>query len=173
MSLARGPASTSALLRALVLGAALLVVPAQAPAAASGAPAACEPDVVRLRGDWGQAQFTVELADDPEERSQGLMHRPKMARGAGMLFVYPRPQRVAFWMRNTLIPLDMIFADATGRVRRVHHRARPLDETMIPGGRDIQYVLEINGGLAARMGIKAGSVLQHPAIGAEAVWPCP
>ena len=132
----------------------------------------CDDGRVDLRGDWGQARFSVEVADTLQERSMGLMHRESMARSAGMLFVYQRPQAVSFWMRNTLIPLDMIFMDATGTVRRVHENAIPLDETGIPGGPDIQYVLEINGGLAGRMGIDEGSELRHPAIGPEAAWSC-
>ncbi len=125
-----------------------------------------------LRGDWGQTRFTVEVADEPSERSRGLMHRPSMATSAGMLFVYDRPQFVSFWMRNTLIPLDMIFLDEAGRVKRIHENAVPLDETGIEGGEGIQYVLEINGGLAARLGITTGSELRHPAIGPEPAWPC-
>ena len=135
--------------------------------------AGCQIDQVDLRGPWGQARFNVEIADTLNERNQGLMNRPEMARNSGMLFVYDRPQPVAFWMRNTLIPLDMIFLDRTGTVQKVHANAVPLDETGIPGGDDIQYVLEINGGLAALYGIEAGSQLRHPAIPANtAVWPC-
>ena len=137
------------------------------------ATAECSDDRVALRGEWGQAGFTVEVADDVAERSQGLMNRPTMPKNAGMLFVYDRPQTVAFWMENTLIPLDMIFADETGTVRRVHENAIPLDRTSIPGGRDIQYVLEINGGLSSIFGIAEGSQLQHPAISQNiAAWPC-
>ena len=95
---------------------------------------ACREDTVLLRGDWGNARFTVEIADDPQERGRGLMHRTSMPISAGMLFIYKRPQRLSFWMRNTLIPLDMIFLDATGVVRHIHHRAVPLDETAIVGG---------------------------------------
>ncbi len=134
--------------------------------------AECSVDRVDLKGDWGQARFSVELADDAGERSQGLMHRETMARSAGMLFAYETPQYVSFWMRNTLIPLDMVFMDATGVVRRVHENAIPLDETAIEGGEDIQYVLEINGGLAGRLGISPGSMLRHPVIGDGAAWPC-
>ena len=95
-----------------------------------------------------------------------------MSRSAGMLFVYDRPQRVAFWMRNTLIPLDMIFLDETGTVVRVHENAIPLDETAIPGGDNIQYVLEINAGLSALFGIEEGTELRHPSIGENAAWSC-
>ena len=134
--------------------------------------ASCSDDRVDLRGDWGQARFTVEVADDVDERSRGLMFRERLAFSAGMLFAYDRPQRVSFWMRNTLIPLDMIFMDAEGRVTRIHENAVPLDETDIPGGDAVQFVLEINGGLATRLGIEVGSELRHPIIGAEAAWPC-
>lgn len=141
-------------------------------ALAGPAVAACDAGHVDLRGDWGTARFSVEVADDPKERSQGLMFRESMASGAGMLFVYERPQPAVFWMRNTLIPLDMIFLDEAGRVTRIHENARPLDETGIEGGEAVQYVLEINGGLARRLGIVEGSELRHPAIGEGAAWPC-
>ena len=135
--------------------------------------APCREDAVMLRGDGGQARFRVELADEEVERAQGLMNRDTLASGAGMLFVYPEPQRVAFWMKNTRIPLDMIFVDAGGTVRRVHHQAVPHDETPIFGGDGIQSVLEINGGLARQIGIAKGWQLRHPAIDQErAVWPC-
>jgi uncharacterized membrane protein (UPF0127 family) len=75
-------------------------------------------------------------------------------------------------MKNTLIPLDMIFADVTGRVTRVHSNATPGDTTPIDGGDDVAFVLEINGGLAARLGIGPGAELRHPAVGAAAAWPC-
>lgn len=137
------------------------------------AQAACAPDLVSLQGPWGQAQFTIELADDDAERGRGLMFRESLPQRAGMLFIYDRPQPVSFWMRNTLIPLDMIFADETGLVRRVHSNAIPLDETPIFGGNRILAVLEINGGLAQQFGIAAGTLLQHPAFDqTTAAWPC-
>jgi hypothetical protein len=132
----------------------------------------CREDAVWLRGDWGEARFSVEVADDPEERAQGLMFRESLPESAGMLFVYERPQPVAFWMENTLIPLDMIFLDVTGTVHRVHSNAIPGDRTPIPGGREIFAVLEINGGLAEEMGIAPGTEMRHPAFGEAAAWPC-
>jgi hypothetical protein len=143
---------------------------AAAPAAALET---CDAGVVHLRGDWGLARFAVEVADDPAEQAQGLMHRESLASGAGMLFLYESPRPVSFWMRNTLIPLDMIFLDETGAVLRVHPEAVPLDETPIDGGPGVQAVLEINGGLAARLGIAPGTVLRHPGLPQEAAaWPC-
>ncbi|NNE52078.1 MAG: DUF192 domain-containing protein [Sulfitobacter sp.] len=133
----------------------------------------CREDTIHLRGDWGTARFSVEIADDPAEQARGLMFREEMSAGAGMLFVYDRPQRASFWMRNTLIPLDMIFVDETGVVQRIHQNAIPLDETPINGGEAVLAVLEINGGMAARLGIAVGSEMRHPAFDPEAAaWPC-
>lgn len=152
----------------LIAGVFALLVPGTAAAAA-----ACSPESIAIRGPSGEQRFTVEVADDGAERAQGLMFRESMPMAAGMLFVYEQPQRVAFWMKNTLIPLDMVFADATGRVTKVHSGAVPGDTTPIEGGEGIQFVLEINGGLAKRMGIAEGAELRHPAIPqATAVWPC-
>lgn len=133
----------------------------------------CREDVLYLRGDWGSARFTVDVADTPELRSRGLMFVEKMPTMTGMLFAYERAQTVSFWMKNTLIPLDMIFADDAGVVQRVHENAIPGDLTSIPGGTGIQFVLEINGGMADRLGIDAGTQMRHPAIpGETAAWAC-
>ena len=141
---------------------------------AGPAAAACRGDRVELRGDWGSARFRVEVVDDPEERARGLMFREEMSASAGMLFVYPEPQgRIGFWMRNTLIPLDIIFMDPTGTVRGIQKMAKPLDETTLPGPNGSQYVLEINGGLSDSFGIAPGTELRHPVIDqSEAAWPC-
>lgn len=140
--------------------------------AALRAETACDPGRVDLRMGAGQARFQVEVADDAAERAQGLMFREAMASGAGMLFVYDRPQRPAFWMQNTRIGLDMIFANAEGVVTRVHEGAIPGDVTPIDGGEGVQFVLEINAGLARALGIAPGAEMRHPAIRA-ARWACP
>lgn len=141
--------------------------------AAGAALAACAPDRVDIRGAFGTATFTVELADEPAERAQGLMFREKMSTSAGMLFIYDRPQRATFWMRNTLIGLDMIFVDPQGVVTNIHENAIPLDETTIDGGDGVLAVLEINAGLVSRFGIRVGDELRHPAFDqAQAIWPC-
>ena len=140
---------------------------------ASAAIADCRPDRVSVRGDWGQTLFFVELATTPQERAQGLMFRQEMPRSHGMLFLFDPPQSVSFWMKNTLIPLDMIFVDRQGVVQRVHSNAIPGDLTGIPGGDNIYAVLEINGGLSRTFGLDAGSQMQHPAFaGGPATWPC-
>ncbi len=136
--------------------------------------ALCREDRVELRGDWGTARFRVEIADDRRERAQGLMHVEEMARLAGMLFIYDRPQMVSFWMENTLIPLDLIFLDQTGLVLNVHSNAIPMDRTPIPGGsREVVYVLEVNGGVAEDFGIIEGSQMRHSSIEQDAaLWLC-
>lgn len=134
--------------------------------------AACRDDAVLLRGDWGQARFNVELVDTDASRALGLMHRQELPRSSGMLFVYDTPRAMAFWMRNTLIPLDMLFIDYTGVVTRIHENAIPHDETPIPGGIGLA-VLEINGGMARALGITVGSQLRHPSFDQNsAAWPC-
>jgi uncharacterized membrane protein (UPF0127 family) len=137
------------------------------------ADAACAAGRLDLRWDGGRESLAVEVADDGAERAKGLMFRQKLDTAAGMLFVYESPRRAQFWMKNTLIPLDMIFADATGTVTRVHANAIPGDLTPIDGGDGVRFVLEINAGLAGKLGIAPGAVLRHPAIPtATAVWPC-
>lgn len=142
---------------------------------ASGAveAAGCAPGVLELRDADSVLRFEVEVADTEPERAQGLMNRESLPRFGGMLFVYPEAGPVAFWMRNTLIPLDMLFFDEAGRLARVHENAKPLDETPIIGGDAIRYVLEINGGMTKTLGIDEGAELQSPAIDqATAAWPC-
>ncbi|WFE73263.1 DUF192 domain-containing protein [Halomonas sp. M1] len=142
---------------------------------AAGGPlqAACSAERVDLRGDWGQARFSIEVADTEALRAKGLMNREHLPRSAGMLFIFEAPTSPSFWMRNTLIPLDMIFVDPTGAVTHVHHNAIPHDTTPIPGGDNVLMVLEINGGLARSMGIDVGSELRHPRLDdAIALWPC-
>ncbi|MEM1374259.1 MAG: DUF192 domain-containing protein [Pseudomonadota bacterium] len=141
--------------------------------AGPSAVSACSSDTVTVFAGATKARFSVAVADTPEERNRGLMFVEEMSPGSGMLFVYESPRFASFWMRNTLIPLDMLFAGPDGTVERIHANAVPLDETPIPGGENIQFVLEINGGLAARLGISEGAVLQHPAIPQEsAARPC-
>lgn len=148
---------------------------ALAAALAAGAAAAsdCSVDVADLRAGATEVRFRIEVADDEAERNQGLMFREAMPRFEGMLFVYEREQPVSFWMKNTLIPLDMLFFDATGRLTHVHENAVPGDLTPIPSEGPAQFVLEINGGAARALGIGPGAELRHPAVApATATWSC-
>lgn len=135
--------------------------------------AECATDRVKLRGPDGQASFTVEIADTPAERSRGLMYRESLDQGAGMLFLYPEPRAVSFWMKNTAVPLDIMFIDAQGYVQKIAYRAHPFDETPLPGGDGIQYVLEVNAGRAAALGIAPGWEVSNPLLDQSKVdWRC-
>ena len=109
-------------------------------------------------------RFDIEVAESAEQHARGLMFRESMPIDAGMLFVYPDERPVAMWMRNTLIPLDMVFIAGDGRIVRVHERATPLSTATIPSGHPVRAVLELNGGTAARFGIRAGDRVVHPAF---------
>ncbi len=149
--------------RHLLAGLLALCCLSQPAGAQTAAP--CDPGRVSITGGFGEARFNVDVVDDEASRAQGLMHVPSLPLSRGMLFVYDRPQRMSFWMRNTLIELDMLFVDSAGVIRHIHHRAQPLDETPIsPGEMELTGVLEINGGLARRLGIAVGDVLRHPAF---------
>ncbi len=138
----------------------------------SSALADCAVDRLDIRGDFGTARFSVEVADDPLERSEGLMFRESLPTSAGMLFVYEEPVRAAFWMKNTPLPLDLIFMDPSGTVTRIHENAVPFDLTTIDGGEGVQFVLEINGGLSARLGLSEGDEVRHPSIEEDPAWAC-
>ena len=134
---------------------------------------ACSENTIELRQNGVQAQFDIELAITPAEQAQGLMFRESMPQFSGMLFINERPRRVSFWMKNTLIPLDMLFIDETGVVQTLKHSATPLDTTSIPGGDNIQYILEINGGLARLLGLSEGTEVRYIGFDQEnAIWPC-
>ncbi len=109
----------------------------------------------------GVARLTVEIADTDKTREIGLMCRTRLAPDRGMLFDFKRPQEVAFWMRNTLIPLDMVFIDANGRVVSIASNAAPLDETPIASAGAILAVLEIAGGRAATLGVAPGDKVRE------------
>jgi len=106
-------------------------------------------------------RFTVEVADNDQRRALGLMHRDSMPADHGMVFDFKLDQPVAMWMRNTRIPLDMLFIDRDGRVVNIHARAVPFDETSIHSDGPVRGVLELNGGTASRLGLKAGDTVRH------------
>jgi hypothetical protein len=110
----------------------------------------------------GDHVFSVEIAATPPTREVGLMNRRFMPMDRGMLFEFEREEPVAFWMKNTYIPLDMIFIARSGKVTRIAERAEPLSETVIPSGGPAAAVLELNGGVAAAIGIRPGDQITHP-----------
>jgi hypothetical protein len=113
----------------------------------------------------GRRNFNVELAISDAQQSRGLMFREALAADAGMLFDYRFPQRITMWMRNTLIPLDMIFIGADGRVLNVAERTIPHSKAIIASKGRARAVLEVNGGTASRLGIKAGAKVYHRVFG--------
>ena len=113
----------------------------------------------------GPHRFTVEVAETPAQMEQGLMFRRSMAPDAGMLFAYTTPTVATMWMRNTLIPLDMLFVDAHGRIVNIHERAVPQSLDVIAAAAPIRAVIELNAGTASRLGIAPGDQVQHPIFG--------
>jgi uncharacterized membrane protein (UPF0127 family) len=141
----------------LAVGALLALVLYVAPAAF-----AQSLDKLEIASASGAHAFVVEIADNEVKREVGLMYRRYMPEDRGMLFDFKEEAPVAFWMKNTYIPLDMIFISREGVVKKVVANAEPLSETPIPSGGPVFAVLEINGGLAARLGIKPGDRVTHP-----------
>lgn len=119
----------------------------------------------------GEHRVQIEVADTPDEREHGLMDRQSMPADAGMLFDFGLDRPVTMWMKNTYIPLDMVFMDAEGIVRHIAVNAQPLSLDMIESGGPVRYVLELNGGAAARYGLKVGDRLDHPLVGKASAKP--
>ncbi len=114
-----------------------------------------------LTGPGRSIALTVEIADTPETRRTGLMHRASLPPLSGMLFDYGRVQPVTMWMKNTLIPLDMLFADETGRIVHIHENARPGDLTVISSQQPVLAVLEVNAGFVQNHRVQKGDYLVY------------
>lgn len=115
--------------------------------------------------------FTVELALTPGQRSQGLMNRRTMAPDRGMLFSFGATRQVLMWMKNTYLPLDMLFIDAGGGIRSIRENAEPLSEAIIDSRVPVAYVLELNAGTVQKLGIRTGDRIESPAISGVAEQP--
>jgi len=113
----------------------------------------------------GRHQFKVEIAETQAQMTQGLMFRRSLAPDAGMLFDYKAPTVATMWMRNTLIPLDILFVDAQGRIINIHQRAVPQSLDLIAAAAPVRAVIELNGGTAARLSIEPGDRVVHPIFG--------
>ena len=135
-------------LRAAWLALGLLAVPAAAQNA--------DLQTIEIASKSGSHAFQVEMAVNDEQRARGLMYRKEMPDGRGMLFDFQQDQDVSFWMKNTYIPLDMIFIRADGTVRRIAANAEPLSEQGVPSGGPVRFVLEVMGGTARKLGIEPG-----------------
>jgi uncharacterized protein len=113
----------------------------------------------------GPHRFKVEVAETSAQMTQGLMFRTSLAPDAGMLFDYKQPTAATMWMRNTLIPLDMLFVDARGVIVNIHQRAVPQSDSVIAAAAPVRAVIELNGGTVARLGIAPGDRVVHPIFG--------
>ena len=149
---------------ALVLSLALLAPAckrdASAPAAHYG--------LVHMR--VGDRPFTLELAATDKTRQHGLMHRHSLPADRGMLFVFPDEAPRSFWMRNTVIPLDIVYLDKHGKVVSIS-QMKPLDESGVPSATPAKYAIELNEGAAAKAGVKVGDVLDIPPAARESLDP--
>jgi uncharacterized membrane protein (UPF0127 family) len=124
--------------------------------------AAADQNTLEIVTRNGVHVFTVEIAANDADRQKGLMFRKELPEGRGMLFDFQRDQDVSMWMRNTLIPLDMLFINADGRIRRIAENTEPLSERTIPSGGPVRGVLEVIGGTARKLGIAPGDRVAHP-----------
>ena len=113
------------------------------------------------KGGHAPLTFHVEIARAPAELAKGLMYRDHLPMDTGMLFIFEKDEVAHMWMRNTHIPLDMVFIDAAGTVVSVVANAKPMDETILSSQLPCRAALEINGGLAAQLGIKAGDKVDY------------
>lgn len=110
-------------------------------------------------------KFTVELANDPEEIRTGMMNRESMASNAGMLFDFGQPRQASMWMKDTLIPLDMLFIAPDGKVLAIARNAVPGSLRTIGPGVPVKAVLELNGGRSEALGIEPGDTVRHEVLG--------
>lgn len=134
----------------------------QVASASGAASAALQVEALRIVTSAGAKDFRVEVARTPEQQAKGLMFRTELAEDRGMLFPHPEPRELSMWMRNTYIPLDMVFIRRDGVVHRIAAMTEPLSEKVISSGGDVSAVLEIAGGAAERLGIAAGDRVEHP-----------
>ena len=142
---------------------------ASAPGGAGSEPVAFpRTDLTIVGNDGTRHSFTVEVARSPAQRSRGLMYRAHLAPDAGMLFVYPSPQRARMWMKDTPVSLDMLFLAGDGKVLEIEERTEPLSMATIASTAPVRGVLELRGGRCAELGIAPGARVLHEAFGETA-----
>ncbi|MBU1377909.1 MAG: DUF192 domain-containing protein [Alphaproteobacteria bacterium] len=139
-------------------------IPRQDPKSCKGQPEIKPLEPLQLRTDKGVSTFQVEIADSEMEREYGLMCRRALAADRGMLFLFARETPQMFWMRNTLIPLDIVYIGANGRVVSISRNVQPLDESGAPSSGPAKFVLELAAGRAAQIGLLPGDRVTHRAM---------
>ena len=153
------PRSLNRLLAAFAAAVFVLLV------ATSGRATAADVQPLEIVTKSGVHVFSVEIAKTDEERATGLMYRKELPEGRGMLFDFSPEQNVQMWMKNTFIPLDMIFIRSDGRILRIAENTEPQSEKIIPAGGLAKGVLEVIGGTARKYGIQPGDRVAHPLFG--------
>src|SRR5262249_42843784 len=128
-------------------------------------PQTFEHDQLAIETAGGAEHFAVELAVTSEQRAQGLMFRQRLAADAGMLFLYPASRPISMWMKNTVIPLDMLFIGDDGRILQIAERAIPESTATISSMEPARSVLDLNGGTAARLKIPVGDRVWYRTFG--------
>lgn len=149
-------------------GAALVTValakPRTGKAQSPGRLATFERSTLKIHSGGKVHDFRIEVASNARQHAQGLMFRRRLAKDAGMLFVYRRAEVVNMWMRNTFIPLDMLFIGTDGRIVSIAERTVPMSEKIVSSGEPAIGVLEVNAGTASRLKLKAGDRIESPAF---------
>ncbi|RDJ21521.1 DUF192 domain-containing protein [Bosea caraganae] len=140
----------------------LFLVPLAALAQQAGSAPTTGLETLTVTSGGQRHAFQVEVMRTPDQRARGLMYRNYMPADRGMLFDFGGSEPVAMWMQNTYIPLDMLFIRTDGTVARIAENAEPLSTRTIPSGEPVLSVLELNGGIAAKLGIKPGDKVEHP-----------
>lgn len=159
------PGTLCQIVRAALLGLALLVcVPNQPLHAQQPQVLIPSPVFLSIETRSGTERFIIEIADEQSEREVGLMYRTDLPQNQGMLFDFGTDRMVTMWMRNTPLSLDMVFIDRSGRVVRVAENTTPYSSSIISSQGAVRYVLELNAGVAAAKGIRAGDMVKHPLI---------
>ncbi len=143
----------------------VLTVIAWTAVAGAQATATFERTTLSIETAQGSHEFDIELALAPAQQSQGLMFRRQLAADAGMLFYHRRDKVATMWMRNTFVPLDMLFVAADGRIVHIVERTVPQSLTTITAGKPVRAVLEVNAGTVRRLAIQSGDRLIHPLFG--------
>lgn len=118
-------------------------------------------NIIFVKTKFTNTQFVVELAKTPEQRQKGLMGRSSLKAQSGMLFLYESPRHVSFWMKNTLIGLDVIFLSSNGKILKIYHNAKPESLEIMSAGENVSAVLEINGNLAKTIKLEIGDCVKH------------
>lgn len=132
---------------------------------AAGEPMRLPAEKLTIVTGQGRFEFDVEIADDPVEQQRGLMFRTDLPTRRGMLFDFGQTRMVTMWMKNTPLPLDMIFIRADGTVARVAERTTPFSEDIVSSGEEVAFALELNAGVARLIGLKPGDRIEHRLVG--------